>query len=130
MKKSTSGRQSAQKSGNPASPYIPAAGDLIAVDFAPTIGTEQSGQRFAVVVTDLAYNAKVGRCFACPTTGTPKGYPFEVVLPAGLQVHGGILSDQGRPIDWRARKIRFVGTVPGATLDDVRAKLKALLGIS
>ncbi|MBI5281445.1 MAG: type II toxin-antitoxin system PemK/MazF family toxin [Candidatus Solibacter usitatus] len=74
------------------------------------------------------YNSRSGLAFACPITTQVKGYPFEVVLPAGLQVSGCILADQLRSLDWRRRKARFIEKAPPALLADLAGRLAPLLG--
>jgi mRNA interferase MazF len=64
---------------------------------------------------------------ACPITSRAKGYPFEVEIPIGAGVSGVILSDQLRSLDWRERRAEYVGKVDAGTLDNVRAKLDAVL---
>jgi mRNA interferase MazF len=49
-------------------------------------GHEQSGRRPAVVLSPADYNGKVGLAIVCPITSQIKGYPFEVLIPAGLPV--------------------------------------------
>jgi mRNA interferase MazF len=61
-------------------------------------------------------------------TRQAKGYPFEVDLPDGLPVSGVVLSDHVKSADWQARDVEFVARVPPELLDEVRAKLKPLLG--
>jgi mRNA interferase MazF len=52
------------------------------------------------------------------------------VLPPGLPVAGEILTSHVRSIGTLARPISYAGaTVPAATLDEVRAKLTALIGL-
>jgi mRNA interferase MazF len=52
------------------------------------------------------------------------------VLPAGLPVSGEVLTSHVRSIDTLARPIGYAGAaVPAATLDEVRAKLAALIGL-
>jgi mRNA interferase MazF len=52
------------------------------------------------------------------------------VLPPGLPVSGEILTSHVRSIDTLARPLSFAGAaVPAATLDDVRGKLAALIGL-
>jgi mRNA interferase MazF len=60
-------------------------------------------------------------------SGHIKGYPFEVVVshaPPGV-----VLSDQIKSIDWKAREAKKKGFVPTAVIDEVRAKVSALLGL-
>jgi mRNA interferase MazF len=81
------------------------------------------------VLSPRSYNAKVGLCLACPVTHLAKGYAFEVALPGGLPVQGVVLADHVKSADWRERGSARIGLVPADVLDEVRAKLKPLLGM-
>ena len=107
--------------------YIPQRGDVIWLDFNPQAGREQAGQRPAFVVSPAAYNGKVGLALVCPVTSRVKGYPFEVLLPAGLAVTGVILSDQLKSLDWRKRRAEYLCTVPESIIVEVIKKVEALL---
>jgi mRNA interferase MazF len=126
MKKRTGGRPSGGRPGK--SPYVPDVADLIWLSFSPQAGREQAGRRPAVVISPRTYNGKSGLCIVCPITQQAKGYPFEVALPPGLAVQGVVLSDHVKSADWQARKAEFIETVPVEVLDQVRAKLKPLIG--
>jgi len=41
---------------------------------------------------------------------------------------GAVLSDQIKSVDWRPRKAAHKGRVSDSTLDEVRAKVRALIG--
>lgn len=127
MAKRTGARPSGARPGEAA--HIPDSGDVIWLWFTPQAGREQAGRRPALVVSPRAYNAKVGLCLVCPVTNQAKGYPFEVTIPAGLPVQGVVLADHIKSADWRERRSDFIATVPIEVLDEVRAKLKALLGL-
>src|SRR5438874_6256533 len=60
-----------------------------------------------------SYNRRVGLAVCCPVTSQVKGYPFEVLLPAGLGVEGAVLSDQLKSLDWRVRKARRIAHCAG-----------------
>ncbi len=107
--------------------YIPQRGDVIWLDFNPQAGREQAGQRPAFVVSPAAYNGKVGLALVCPVTSRVKGYPFEVLLPAGLAVTGVILSDQLKSLDWRKRRAEYLCTVPESIIVEVIKKVEALI---
>ena len=109
------------------STYIPQRGDVIWLDFNPQAGREQAGRRPAFVVSPAAYNGKVGLALVCPVTSRVKGYPFEVLLPAGLAVTGVILSDQLKSLDWRKRRAEYLCTVPESTIVEVIKKVEALI---
>ena len=52
------------------------------------------------------------------------------MLSPGLPVSGEILASHVRSIDTLARPISYAGaTVPATTLDDIRSKLAALIGL-
>ena len=108
--------------------YAPSRGDLVWLTFTPQAGHEQAGRRPAVVVSPRAYNERVRLALVCPVTSQAKGYPFEVVLPDGLQLTGVVLADQVKSLDWRVRKAAFVGRLPARTLREVTQKLWTLIG--
>jgi len=66
-------------------------------------------------------------CLVVPVTSKAKGYPFEVALPDGLPVHGVVLADQVKSLDWRVRRARIVGSVPDDVMQQVLARLLALI---
>lgn len=95
--------------------YVPERGDLIWL-----------GTRPALVLSPKDYNAKVGLAVVCPVTSRVKGYPFEVALPAG-DIHGVVLADHVRSVDWRARDAKKGGRAPAAAVRETLGKLGALL---
>jgi mRNA interferase MazF len=107
--------------------YVPERGDAVWVTFDPHAGHEQGGRRPAIVISARSYNKLVGLAILCPITSQIKGYPFEVLIPAGLPVSGAILSDQVRTLDWRSRKMEHIAVLPTDIVDEVVAKLKAVL---
>lgn len=62
-----------------------------------------------------------------PITKQQKGYPFEVLLPPGLQTQGVILTDQIKCLDWKARGVQFVESVLESVVEEVQAKIEPLL---
>ena len=97
------------------------------LQFTPQAGHEQAGHRPALVISPISYNRRVGLAVCCPVTSQVKGYPFEVVLPAGLAVEGAVLADQIKSLDWRVRQARRIGRVPGDVLEETVAKILALV---
>ena len=107
--------------------YIPDSGDIIWITFNPQVGHEQAGRRPALVLSPAAYNGKVGLAILCPFTSQVKGYPFEVLIPDGLEIGGAILSDQVKSLDWKARKAEFDHKLPTSTFNEVVQKLSTLI---
>ena len=107
--------------------YLPQRGDVVWVTLNPQAGHEQAGRRPAVVLSPKSYNDKVGLAILCPITNQVKGYPFEVLLPTGLPIAGAILSDQVKSLDWRARNVELICTLPDDTISEVLQRLGTLL---
>jgi mRNA interferase MazF len=126
MAKRTGGRPPATKHGSAAD--APDAGDLVWISFSPQAGREQAGRRPGLVLSPRAYNDKVGLCLVCPVTHHAKGYAFEVALPGDLPIAGVVLADHLKSADWRERGCEHIATAPDEVLDEVRGKLKPLLG--
>jgi mRNA interferase MazF len=52
-----------------------------------------------------------------------------VPIPPGQAIIGVVLSDQLRCLSWPERNMRIVGAAPAEVLDEVRAKIAALIGV-
>lgn len=91
---------------------IPKKGDLVFIDFDPQSGYEQSGHRPGIILSPESFNKVTNFAVICPITSKEKGYPFEVKLPEGLPVHGVVLTDQQKSLDWKSRGLKIVGQAP------------------
>ena len=106
--------------------YVPAAGDIVWLNFTPQAGHEQAGHRPALVVSPAEYNDKTSLMICCPMTTQIKNYPFEVLVAGNPP--SVVLADQVKSLDWRVRKAKRKGTVSAEELAEVRAKILALIG--
>ena len=109
------------------SAYVPQRGDTVWITLTPRTGHEQAGRRPAVVLSPGTYNARVGLALFCPITNQVKGYPFEVVIPPGLQVSGVVLADHTKSLDWQARQAEFICALPSHTIGEILQKVGTLL---
>lgn len=107
--------------------YVPKEGDVVWVDFSPQAGHEQAGHRPAVVISNAAYNRRVGLMICCPMTTKIKGFPFEV--PVAGRPGAVALADQVRTFDWRARTIKKKSSVLPAELAEIRSVHAMIVGI-
>ena len=98
--------------------YHPDRGDLVHLSFQPSAGREQTGPRYALVLSPRSYNRPAGLCVCCPITSKVKGYPFEVPIKS-QHVDGVVLSDHVRSVDYRERGASFVEKAPRQTVDAV-----------
>jgi len=100
---------------------------VVALTFDPQAGHEQAGRRPTVVLSPAIYNGRSGLAVFAPITHQIKGYPFEVVIPAGEPVSGAVLADQLKSLDWRAREARYISRLPAEVLREVLLKAAALV---
>lgn len=110
-------------------PFVPRACEIVMIDFSPTRGHEQAQLRPAIVLSGQGYNDRAGLLVCVPCTRTIRGYPFEVRI-ASLPEPGVALADQLRTLDWRERETYSLGIASESEMLELRAKIKALLGIS
>ena len=107
--------------------YQPDRGHVLWLSLNPTLGHEQGGRRPVLVLSPALYNWRSGLLVACPITSRVKGYPFEVPIPSGLAVNGVILADHLRSLDWNARSIELIGTLPDELVAETLARARTLL---
>ena len=111
--------------------YVPAAGDLIWINFYPQAGREQAGRRPALVLSATRYNRDSGLVVCCPITSQRKSYPFEVLMPPPSKASGGvtgvILADHVKSMDCRVRDAEYAGRAAPELVDEVKLVLAALL---
>ncbi|HWI84869.1 MAG TPA: endoribonuclease MazF [Sphingomonas sp.] len=107
--------------------YVPDVGEIVWLQFDPQAGHEQAGHRPALVLSPARYNGPRGMMLCCPMTSRIKHYPFEVIESS--EPPSVVLADQVKSLDWRARGAVRKGNVSAATLAEVQAKIKALLGL-
>jgi mRNA interferase MazF len=69
----------------------------------------------------------VGLALFAPIISQVKGYPFEVAVPTGMAVSGVILADQIKTLDWRARRVEFIGSLSQSTVLAALKRARMLL---
>jgi mRNA interferase MazF len=117
--------------------YTPKRGDLVHMNFSPSAGHEMADRHYALVLSHLAYNRKSRVAVVCAITSRERGWPFEVVLPAGTlppkagvgPVPSVIIADAVRQVDYRQREMAFVADAPRAIVEEVLDKLLAVLEV-
>ena len=106
-------------------------GEIWVVSLDPSAGHEQRGTRPVLIVSPAAFNELTGTAIVLPiTTGGSfaRRRGFAVSLDgAGTRTTGVIRCDQPRALDVGARKGRRVDAVPAHIMDDVLARLVAIL---
>jgi len=106
-------------------------GDIVRLNLNPTAGREQQGDfRPALVISPSAFNVS-GLVLIAPITqgGDFARYAgFAVPLSgSGTETQGVVLCNQIRTVDLEARSGRSVESVPEVVMDDVLARIQALI---
>ena len=88
--------------------YIPKQGDIVYVDFNPIKGHEQAGKRPAIVISTDVFNEYTRMAIVCPITSNTKDFPTHYKLENTKKIHGSVLCEHIRSIDYENRKVTFV----------------------
>ena len=88
--------------------YIPQQGDIVFLDFNPTKGHEQSGKRPAIVISQDVFNINTKMVIVCPITSNEKEFPTHYLLEDTKKIHGSVLCEHIRSIDYESRNLEFV----------------------
>jgi mRNA-degrading endonuclease toxin of MazEF toxin-antitoxin module len=102
-------------------------GDIISVNFAPTKGREQTGERPALVISNTKYNQLSGFVLACPITGATRPMNIRVRLDDRTKTQGDILCEQIRIIDLKERPHRVIEAAPRDILQSVYKVINSLI---
>ncbi|MFY9995276.1 MAG: type II toxin-antitoxin system PemK/MazF family toxin [Leclercia sp.] len=106
-------------------------GEIWLVSLDPTAGHEQSGKRPVLIVSPTSFNQFTRLPVVLPITSGgnfARTAGFTVSLnEAGTQTTGVIRCDQPRTLDMAARHGKRLELIPDAVLDDVLARLEAIL---
>ena len=107
--------------------YIPKQGDVVFLDFNPTKGHEQSGFRPAVVISNNVFNENTKMVIVCPITSNNKDFPTYYYLEDTNNIHGSVLCEHIRSIDYEARSIRYVEKLSDNDLISVLTLMNACI---
>ena len=94
-------------------------GDIVIVDFDPSLGSEQKGKRTRVVVSnDVDHKKTNGFVIVVPITSDRAfKYPLHVDLDSRTKTDGQIMCEQVKTMDTKARNIKTVEKLPPDLLD-------------
>jgi mRNA interferase MazF/mRNA interferase ChpB len=107
--------------------YIPDQGDIVTIDFDPSLGKEIMKRRPAFVVSRHLFNDHTGFAIVAPITSTVRNMRMEVQLPTGLATQGSVLVHQLRSVDFTARNVELLEKAPQATADAVVQMSKLII---
>src|SRR5437764_990538 len=111
--------------------YVPNRGDIVHMQFDPASGQEMKGPHFALVVSAKAFNAR-GLAMVCPISqgaaAAARTHGTVVTLMGlGIDTQGAVHCHQLKSLDWKVRKVKFKEKVPQEIVDDVAARIEAII---
>ena len=111
--------------------YLPNRGDIVHLDFDPSSGREMKGPHFGLVLSGKVFNQQ-GLAMICPISqgAAAAARTFGTVVTlmgTGTETQGAIHCHQLKSLDWKARKASFKEEVPEYVLDEVNARVQAIL---
>ncbi|MGP1692411.1 MAG: type II toxin-antitoxin system PemK/MazF family toxin [Giesbergeria sp.] len=111
--------------------YTPSRGDIVHLDFDPSSGREMKGPHFGLVLSGKMFNEQ-GLAMICPisqgaaaaaqTHGT-----VVTLMGAGTSTQGAVHCHQLKSLDWRVRNARLKESIPQYLMDEVLARVEAIL---
>ena len=107
--------------------YIPKQGDIAFLDFNPTKGHEQVGCRPCIVISNNVLNKNTKMAMVCPITSNEKEFPTHYLLKDTKKIHGSVLCEHIRSIDYESRDLKFVEKCKSDDFDNIIILLKACI---
>lgn len=108
--------------------YIPDQGDIVFIDFDPSVGREIQKRRPALVMSKRMVNQQSRFAFVCPITSTRRGNNSEVDIQ-GVRIQGVALSLQLKSMDFHRRNIEFVEKASDEAVEQMSLLLQALVKV-
>ena len=96
-------------------------GDIIEVDFNPTVGHEPAKKRPALVVSNIDFNLSCSMTIVCPITSAANDFFLHEPLPEDSDVNGCVVMEQVRAVDLDARDAKLIGHLNDDALDGILA---------
>ena len=87
--------------------YVPARGDVVHFNWTPSVGHEQAGPHYGLVLSQDAYNVGTGLVMVSPITSkSGKLSGFELPVRVG-RVNGVVILSEIRTLDYQARSVQY-----------------------
>ena len=99
--------------------YIPKRGDIISVDFNPTLGQEQKGKRPAIVLSNYDFNKNTQMIICCPISTNTKEFPTHYLLKDTKKIHGSVFIEHLGSFDYTVRNISFIEKIKNDELENI-----------
>ena len=94
-------------------------GSVIKIDLNPVVGSEQSGYRPAVVVSNNFVISKTNIIYVCPITTRQGKTALNVLLDERTKTRGAVLCAHGKAVDLKKRQYTVTEELPKDKLEEV-----------
>ncbi|WP_071130979.1 type II toxin-antitoxin system PemK/MazF family toxin [Enterococcus timonensis] len=103
--------------------YSPEIGDIILMDFSPSLGHEQKGRRPGLIVSSNILSKTSTFAWIIPISSGPFEYPLHVKLDNRTKTSGTIYVERLTSIDYKARNVLFLEKLPNDLLEEVLLRI-------
>lgn len=103
--------------------YIPAQGDIVYINFDPSVGHEIRKRRPGLIVSKNAFNKLTGFCLICPITSTHRSFGTYVTIMNPQKICGEVVTHQLKSVDFEQRNLDFIERCDPATWAKVVATI-------
>jgi mRNA interferase MazF len=100
-------------------------GDLVWMDFDPTLGHEPKNRRPALVVSNNEFNMSTTMTLVIPITTYDNGFYLHEPVPEGYDVFGFLVMEQVRAVDLSKRNAEKIGHLSKKDLADILMLVKS-----
>jgi len=108
-------------------------GDVICINFDPSLRHEPAGRHYAVVISPWAVNSRSSFAVVAPVTSVDNGYPFHVAIKPGNQIHGFVQCEAIRAMDLGIRdnsgSIELICSFDDPTMEEIMTCVAAVFGL-
>lgn len=99
-------------------------GDILEINFDPSLGHEPKSKRPALVVSNSDFNESTSMTLVCPVTSKDNGFFLHEPLPPGHDVIGFVAMEQMRALELDARHVEIIGHLSAKEMRPILACLK------
>lgn len=107
-------------------------GDIVSINFDPSLRHEPAGRHYGIVVSTFGANARSSLTYLVPVTSNDNGHPFHVRIREDNEIFGFAQAEALRAVDLGARAadgaVERVGSIDDETLGDILDRILAILG--
>ena len=108
-------------------------GDIISINFDPSLRHEPAGRHYAIVISPWSVNRMTSLTLVVPVTSIDSKYPLHVPIREGNQIYGYVQCEALRAIDLDVRQqnntLEHIGALDDITMGEVMAHIATVVGL-